>query len=288
MKTLYSAGHEVRQQLEDLQWPEHVCFVYDETNDWVQAVLSFLKTGLRQAEICFCLLPDGFFPDMSLLTSAEGVLFQRAIEDGLLVLLQSSEALRGAAAKDAGVLAQLAARCKVAEPAGRRIVCDMTWLKACGYPEKWRADLLTWLCENVEDHSLLVMSGYDRTLTSAPELRKAFGKHHYIHHGGHLLPGGFGEIHPKRFKPTVSAWRRTFRRGQVLDAIFNAAPFAMWMLDRNKEVVFVNRQVCEILGVAEAQILGTECRAQHEDVFGEGVGTFDMDDVAVDQADGPL
>lgn len=287
MKTFFTAGNEVKHQLEDLQWPEHVCFVYDEVNDWVSAVFRFLKAGLYRSEICFCLLPDGFLNDRTLISASDDDLLQRSLEQGTLVLLQDSEKLRGSA-DEAGFLELLAARCKAAGVSGCRIICDMTWLRNCGYSEKWRADLLAWLFENIEDHSLLVMSGFDRTGTSAPELRKAFGRHQYIHHGGHLLPGGFGEIHPKRFKPTVSAWRRTFRRGQVLDAIFNAAPFAMWMLDRNKEVVFVNRQVCEILGVREAQILGTECHAQHERDSDAVAGPFNMDDIAVDQAEGPF
>lgn len=288
METFFATGNEVKHQLEDMRWPEHVCFVYDEANDWVNAVLRFLKAGLYRAETCFYLLPDDFFPDWAIISAADGVLFKRAIEDGTLVSLQNNEALREPMTKAGGFLEQLAARCKVAGTSGRRIICDMTWLKECGYSEKWRADLLAWLCENIEDHSLLVMSGFDRTGTSAAELRKAFGRHNYIHHAGHLLPGGFGEIHPKRFQPTVSAWRRTFRRGQVLDAIFNAAPFAMWMLDRDKKVVFVNRQVCEILGVTEAQILGTECPAQIERDSEAVAGPLNMDDIAVDETEGPL
>ena len=288
MVTLSATGQDIKQQLEALQWPEHVCFVYDDPNDWARAVVRFLKVGLDHAETCFCLLPEGFFSDGALMSPVDSVLFQRAIEDGTLVSLQNNEILREPMTKAGGFLEQLAAHCKSAGPSGCRIVCDMTWLKDCGYSEKWRADLLSWLCESGEDYSLLVMSGYDRISTSAPELRKTFGRHSYIHHGGHLLPGGFGDIHPKRFKPTVSAWRRTFRRGQVLDAIFNAAPFAMWMLDRNKEVVFVNRQVCEILGVTEAQILGTQCRAQHQGTADKVVGPFVLDDIGVDQEDGPL
>ena len=43
MGTLSGADHDVKQQLETLQWPEHVCFVYDEATDWARAVVRFLK-----------------------------------------------------------------------------------------------------------------------------------------------------------------------------------------------------------------------------------------------------
>jgi PAS domain S-box-containing protein len=292
MITLSAAGNEDKQQLEDLQWPEHVCLVYDEAKDWACAVSRFLKAGLCRDEKCFCLLPDGFFSGGAPQLEVDGPFFRQAIAEGRLVQWHDAGAFSQSMGTTDGLTELLATRYNAETQAECRIACDMTWLKEWGFPEKWRSDLLAWLCEHFQDHHLLVMSGYDRPGTTSSELRTAFGMHSYIHHGGQLLPGGFGgtptSAHARRFKPMVSAWRRTFRRGQVLDAIFKAAPFAMWMLDRNKEVVFVNRQVCEILGAAEEQILGTEYCAQPDCPSVQAVDSFALDDIGAYQTEAPL
>lgn len=288
MVTLFASGNEDKRQLEDLRCPEHVCLVYEEAKDWASAVVRYIKTGLSRNEKCLCLLPAGFFSGGAWGLAEEGLWFQRAIEAGCLVHWHDAGVFSQSITTAGGFPELLGAHCQAAGPAGCRIVCDMTWLKTCGFSEKWRSDWLTWLCETAQDRHLLVMSGYAHQSTSSSELRTAFGMHGYIHHGGQLLPGGFGGTQGRRFKSTVSAWRRTFRRGQVLDAIFKAAPFAMWMLDRNKEVVFVNREVCEILGVTEQEVLGTECRAQQEGVAMESLSSFALDDIDAYRSEGPL
>lgn len=161
----------------------------------------------------------------------------------------------------------------------------MTWLKQCAVSEKSRRDFLLWMNAAKQDPPLLVLSGYQRQESSASELREAFGLHPYIGHAGQLLPGGFSGStrlgRGKRDDQPVPEWRRFFRRSQILDAIFKAAPFGMWLLDRKKEIVFVNRQMCDILGMAESQLLGRHHQEITPHWAPENPGVFVLDDSAV-------
>ena len=48
---------------------------------------------------------------------------------------------------------------------------------------------------------------------------------------------------------------RPYRRGQVLDAIFTAAPIGLWMLNKEQQMVFTNHNFCLATGVSEEQFL---------------------------------
>lgn len=49
----------------------------------------------------------------------------------------------------------------------------------------------------------------------------------------------------------------TYRRGQVLEAIFEAAPIGLWLLDKQHRMVFTNQNFCDATGVTADRFLKT-------------------------------
>ncbi|ABA89600.1 sensor histidine kinase, PAS, PAS and PAS domain-containing [Syntrophotalea carbinolica DSM 2380] len=291
MTVISSSDNDFKQVFEDLHWQDHVCLVYDDAKEWGRNLVRFVKAGLDRNHKSLCLMPSGMFSDASLLAQDEALLLQQAIKDGLLVHWHDFETLQQIL-EEGRLPGMFVPSGGSDENAGCRLICDMTWLKQCGVPEKSRRDFLLWMNTASQDHPLLVLSGYQRQESSSAELREAFGLHPYIGHAGQLLPGGFsGSTRPgrgNRFNRPVPEWRRFFRRSQVLDAIFKAAPFGMWLLDRKKEIVFVNKQMCDILGMSESQLLGRHHREIGRHWGPDNPAVFALDDPAVYLTDGAV
>lgn len=291
MTALSSLSDAFKQTIADLDWQDHVCLVYDLHREWVTAVVDFLKVGQERGDQCVCLLPEGFFADGGALPETGATWFREALDNGRIVLFHDADALRDLSRAGDTLAGWLAGVCGISPFVGCRIVWDMNWLKERGLSEKKRYDMLLWLHRGELGGPLLTLSGYGRLHTAASELQNAFGLHGYIWHAGQLLPGGFGgasvDGRRRSVKESVPGWRRTFRRSQILDAIFKAAPTAMWMLNRDHEVVFVNRQLCDMLGVSEESLLGYKCGVQQDGAGGAGL-SFELDDPAVYGEDGPV
>jgi PAS domain S-box-containing protein len=276
---------------EDLSWQDHVCLVYDDISEWIQALSRFLKVGLRNGEQCICLSPAGVFSSSTYLSRNDVLLFQRALKDGRLIHWDDAGALERLLTEK-GFLKLPAVRGAASNFPEVRVVCDMAWLGKCGVRETVKSDFLLWMNKERQNCALQVLNGFPRRETPSAELRRIFGMHRYICHAGHLLPGGFhggsGAVPGRRTQKAVPGWRHTFRRGQVLDAIFEAAPFAIWMLDQNKDVVFVNRHLCEILGMPEEQILGKGQQILKQRLGKGGSAVFALDDPPAYESAGPL
>lgn len=289
MATVSAVGNAYPQSLRELQWQDHVCLVYDAAEEWTAAVARFLTTGLERGEGCLCLLPEDFF---SVEHRAELRPIGEAAGGGGLLHWHDAPSFRQFMRSGGSLAEFLADRDSFTFRTGCRVVCDMTWLKESGLSEKLRFDFLEWLKAGRRTSDLLVMSGYRRCGTSPLELRNAFGVHRYIFHSGQLLPGGFrgttAPAHGRRFDKPVAGWRSTFRRSQLLDAMFHALPFAVWILDANREIVFVNRRACGILGLAEEQLVGRRPPAPGSGGNGGADYAFALDNPSVYQAPGPV
>lgn len=290
MTRIVASGRTFKQKIEDLEWQDHVCYVYDLDQEWQEAASGFLAAGLTRGERGCCLLPAGFWTGQKTRCADDAILFQRAMEKGCLLHPHDEDMLVAWLADLQVFFEKLRAHCSAAGFTGCRCIVDMHWLQRCGIPEQVRGDFLLWLNQSMADMPLLALCGYARQHAAPAELQVAFARHSYVCHAGHLLPGGFGMEpgygHARRLGLSISKGRRPFRRGPVLDAIFKAAPFALWILNRNRQVVFVNQQVCDTLGVSEEQILsGAWLPAAGAGEYGT---FFGMHDPAVYEAGGPV
>lgn len=80
--------------------------------------------------------------------------------------------------------------------------------------------------------------------------------------------------------------KRPYRRGQVLDALFAAAPIGIWLLDQEQRMVFTNRNFCTATGIGEEEFLQAEHYSQV--MRPEEAIECMLSDLRAYQADGPV
>lgn len=87
-------------------------------------------------------------------------------------------------------------------------------------------------------------------------------------------------------KQTTKDHQRPYSRHQVLDAIFEAAPIGLWLLDNNHRMVFTNKNFCKATGVSAESFL--QARHYSEVMKPEEVVKCMLSDALAFNADKPI
>jgi|LGOV01.1.fsa_nt_gb PAS domain S-box-containing protein len=178
------------------------------------------------------------------------------------------------------------------EMSGAMLEKDLSWLQEC----------LVGCGRLAASTGISLLCGYDRQQVTSSLLVETLRLYPQLIHRGQRLPnryylptdakgipssagmfGGSAEnsgiLHEKRSK-------RSYRRGEVMEAIFKAAPIGLWMLNKNQRMVFANQTFCDAAGVSEEQLL----RAPHYSEIihaGEAIECM-LSDAEAFNADGPV
>jgi signal transduction histidine kinase len=116
----------VRAAIEQLGPADHVCTLYDERDEELAIVVSYVRTGLDRGELCVCVVDDGGESILAALES-EGIDTGAEMRKGRLVIFEKPLA-QGLQTQDMlGKIEQFAIDSRNAGHAGFRIVGEMTW-----------------------------------------------------------------------------------------------------------------------------------------------------------------
>ncbi len=262
---------------EDGRSPLYCCLIYRQGCERDKEVSSYLAAGLGvqeqavvvisgplQESFCAALRNQGL--KTSEMEQSGRLGFVSAEGLGLVTASSAADGVDCLAAVGRKALAQgfLGARIYW-EMSGAILEKDLAWLQECLVGCDYLAA--------TTDISLLC--GYDRQQVASSLLVDILGLYPQIIHQGQRFsnsrylpseakslsasrrffgspPSTFGLSRVKRNK-------RPYRRGQVLDAIFTAAPIGLWMLNNEQRMVYTNHKFCLATGVSEEQFL----RAPH-------------------------
>ncbi|MBN2240174.1 MAG: MEDS domain-containing protein, partial [Dehalococcoidales bacterium] len=88
---VYPEFTNLAEELEALKPHDHLCLIYESKEEWRDAVVPFLVTGLRQSEKCLYVVDSSTIDDIRRYLSEEGIDVAAVEETGQLVILQETE-----------------------------------------------------------------------------------------------------------------------------------------------------------------------------------------------------
>ncbi len=289
---------------EDSQSPLYCCLIYRQGSERDKEVARYLTAGLDGQEQAVVVVSGPLQEVFRAGLKKQGLEMSEAEQSGRLVFATPEGLGLVTAPSPAEAVACLAAAGRKAmaqgfrgariywEMSGAMLEKDLAWLQEC----------LVGCGRLTASTGIALLCGYDRQQVTSGLLVEAlrlypqlihqgqrFSNRYYLPPDAKAVPasgglfGGSAESsgirHEKRSK-------RPYRRGQVLDAIFTAAPIGLWMLNKDQRMVFTNHNFCLATGVSEEQFL----RASHYSTVMRAEEAIEcmLSDAEAFNADGPV
>ncbi|APG28633.1 hypothetical protein A7E78_12725 [Syntrophotalea acetylenivorans] len=147
------------------------------------------------------------------------------------------------------------------EMSGAMLEKDLAWLQEC----------LAGCDRLAATTDISLLCGYDRQQVPGSLLIEVLGLYPLLIHRGKRIANSHYLLSDAKSAPSSGSFfrapdentgshrekrnKRPYRRGQVLDAIFSAAPIGLWVLNKEQRMVFTNQNFCLATGVSEEQFL---------------------------------
>jgi PAS domain S-box-containing protein len=289
---------------EDGQSPSYCCLVYRQGGERDKEVSRYLTAGLGEQEQAVVVIPGPLQESFCAALQNQGFETSEAEQSGRLVFASpeglglvtassAADAVDSLAAVGRKAIAQGFRGARIYwEMSGAMLEKDLAWLQEClvGCDHLAATTDISLLCGY--DHRQVPSSLLVEILRLYPQLihqGQRFSNSHYLPSEVKSLSASrqffgspaanFGLLREKRNK-------RPYRRGQVLDAIFTAAPIGLWMLNNEQRMVFTNHNFCLATGVSEEQFL----RAPHYSTVMPAEEAIEcmLSDAEAFNADGPV
>ncbi len=297
------------------------CLLYEELLERDQAVTAFFCTAVAQNAKMICLCADEQQEKIRVALQQHGSFVQRDsrwMKELSVVELEDTGRLMFSAvtpffAGDSGTPAQSAAdwlRGAKAEAraqgfTGLWVVLEMDGVLV-GTEEGWFDECIFRLDELSLEGDLFLLSTFNCKDLPAWIILEALRLYPAIVHDHRILRNAYYQpLKPALPKPGVAGvvkrllqrmnWigggqkKRKFkqyRRDQILDAIFEAAPIGLWLLDNKHRMVFTNQNFCKATGVSADRFL--QARHYSEVMKPEEVIKCMISDALAFNADGPI
>jgi PAS domain S-box-containing protein len=255
------------------------CLFYKETVERLQPVLSFLRDGIIRNEKVVCLGDPGRNDTLRSDLSRLGLPVERLEETGCLAFFEAASLCAGEPGprpdriedRIAGLRSTFMERGFPAVRVFMEMACDLPAgeggrLGEClvALDRLTRAGNLSLLLAfNSREIPGPMILEVLRLFPAIVHEQQVFRNSYY-----HPLSGfSAGTSPPGIFRRFLSRCRRPgrlrrgkkhpwpYRRGQVLEALFSAAPVGLWLLDNEHGMVFANRNFCDATGVSAEQYL---------------------------------
>jgi PAS domain S-box-containing protein len=288
----------------DSQSPSYSCLIYRQGSERDKALARYLAAGLDAQEQALMVVSGPLQEAFRAGLKTHGFATTEAESGGRLVFATPEGLGLVTAASAAEAVACLAAAGRKAtaqgfrgvriywEMSGAILEKDLSWVQEC-LAECGRLTLPT---------GITLLCGYDRRQVTSGLLVEILRFYPHLIHQGHSVPNC--HYLPSEAKAKTAAGRifgvsaenfgirreksskKPYRRGQVLDAIFAAAPIGLWMLNKEQQMVFTNHNFCLATGVSEEQFL----QASHYSTVMPAEEAIEcmLSDAAAFKAEGPV
>ncbi len=249
------------------------CLIYRQNWERDKEVFRYLTAGLDMQEQAVVIISGPLQKSFSAALHGQGLKTTEVEQSGRLVF-SSPEGLglvtAFSAADAVNCLASVERRARAQgfrgvriywEMSGAMLEKDLDWLQECfvGCDRLGATVEMSLLC------------GYDRQQVPGSLLIEVLGLYPQLIHQGqrfsnshYLFPDAKSTSSSRGFLPDPDdnpgvrrekRNKRPYRRGQVLDAIFSAAPIGLWLLNKQQRMVFTNQNFCQATGVSEEKFL---------------------------------
>ncbi len=255
------------------QSPSFCCLIYRQGPERDKEVARYLADGLEGQEQALVVVSGPLQESFRAGLKMQGLTMTKVETNGRLVFAtpEGLGLVTAASAKDAVACLAAAGRKATAqgfcgvriywEMSGAMLEKDLAWLQEC-LAECGRLAIFT---------GITLLCGYDRRQVTSGLLVEVLRLYPQILYREQRIPN-CNYLPPARKEKTAAGRifgasaenfgirrekhnKRAYRRGQVLDAIFTAAPIGLWVLNKEQRVVFTNHNYCLATGVSEEQFL---------------------------------
>jgi two-component system, sensor histidine kinase and response regulator len=190
-------AQELKGEIAQLRYGDHLCLIYDNVAEQQAAAVPFIQQGLAQNERCLYIVDDGTVEDIASALTAAGVAVSQEVDRGALVWLTKRDFFLRSGRFDPQevieFLGQLLEQAVAAGFAGLRVTSEMTWVlgTAVGGDRlvEYEARLNTFLSGS----QALVLCQYNRQRFSAAILQDVLRTHPIAVLGDQLCPNLYYE-----------------------------------------------------------------------------------------------
>jgi PAS domain S-box-containing protein len=297
------------------------CLLYEELLQRDQAVAAFFRTAVAHNAKMICLCADEQREKMRVALQQHASFVQRGsrgmkelsveqLEDaGRLMFVASAPFFAGNPVASAQSVADwlhgIKADAQAQGFAGLWVVLEMDGVLV-GKEEDWFGECIFRLDKLSLEGDLFLLSTFNRKNLPARIILEALRLYPAIVYDNQILRNAYYQLlKPAMPKPGVAGVAerllqrmkllgrakkkeqfQPYRRDQILDAIFKAAPIGLWLLDNKHRMVFTNQNFCKATGVSADCFL----QAGHysEIMKPEEVVKCMISDTLAFNADGPI
>jgi PAS domain S-box-containing protein len=282
--------------------PACCCLVYRQADERDRAVAGYLSDGLDRNEKVVVIMAGPWQKGLRRGLAEQGLNLVDAERRGRATMVSPEAAGLVTASTPATAVECLAAlerKAKAGQFQGVRVYWEMSGAMV----EKdlaWLREVIAGCVHLTCRAGIALLAGYDRQQVASGLLVEMLRLYPEVMHQEQGAPNRcyraaeaplsavraarefFGEAGRQKEK----RGKRPYRRGQVLDALFAAAPIGIWLLDQEQRMVFTNRNFCTATGVSEEEFL----QAEHYSQVMRPEETIEcmLSDLRAYQADGPV
>ncbi len=248
---------------------DHLCIVYETTEEWRDAVIPFLVIGLKRGEKCLCLVDTSAFDAIRSQLEQQGIDASAAESRGQLAIVSKTHShTREGSCDPDGMIAILIAEAEKALGEGyrgMRVTSEMTWaLRGCRSSEKLLEYEARLNSEVFARYPVIALCQYDRRKFEPEVIKGAIMTHPLLISRGRVHRN-FYYVAPdqllshERAEREVEYWLNNLEREHETEeryrVLFESANDAI-LLIKEGQFVDCNQKALEMFGCPRHEIIG--------------------------------
>jgi PAS domain S-box-containing protein len=270
---------------------DHVCQIYDLPREMIETAADFLAADAARQARWMLLAGEEACRQILQLLQSRGVFAPDERCRGVDLPTLTADSL----ARLPAMLAAASRQARQDGYAGLRVVSDIAWLWPQTGDRTWLRNYQEALRATRGEHPFVVLNAYHRARCSAEQICAAIGCHPFVVQQDRVCRNFYCQpavVQEAAATAEQDVGRRRdgsmrlYRRGQVLETFSRVAPVGLWMLNRDRRMVFANRYFCAAIGIDERQLL--DARHYSEVVKGDAAVNGMLSDIRAFCADGPV
>lgn len=257
--------------LRSLKPHDHICLIYETSQDWKDAVIPFLKIGLERGEKCLYVVDSHTANQIRHFLKKEGIDVESVRQSGQFVILHESEAYTREGSFDPDrMIALLASETEKALSEGYtalRVTGEMTWVlkglpgseKVIEYEAKLNSDLFP-------KHPCVAICQYNRQRFDPEIIKGVILTHPIVIWGKQLyeniyyippeevLSDQYAERQVEHWLNTLERERRTRRNREFLARVIDRSSQPMSLKTPDGRLLLFNRAFLMLLGYEKSEL----------------------------------
>jgi len=266
---------DLKSMIGDLKRGDHICLIYDDKGEWLDAVSSFIRDGLKRGERCIYITDEHGADDVRMVLKDSIPDMDSADARGQFIIKDSSVYAPGGVFDPEGMIGLLESEVRRALGdgfSGLRVTGEATWTLRDVKGSERIIEYEIMLRDFFRENECIALCQYHRprfspetlkgVLLSHPLIVWKSGVHWNPYHVDHknFTGGVSGELEVETWLRNIERENELLRNIENLEYIFEIFidnnPSIVFLKDSELRYVLVNRKFCESIGMELGDITG--------------------------------